>query len=43
MLELGFQLWVGTASGMLPSPFWILSTGIWKDDGAWIDTAKWID
>ncbi len=22
---------------------WILQTGLWNDDGKWIDTALWID
>jgi hypothetical protein len=27
----------------VPSPLWLLSSGLWNDSGVWLDSAAWID
>ena len=35
---------LGGVTGQIPPPpFWILSFGIWNDNGVWVDNQIWLD
>jgi len=40
-----FMLWAAlqTQEGNSGGPVWILASGIWNDDGQWLDGGVWND